>query len=350
LSPNNLSIPAGANQIEQLAGSVVIITGVGRSGKTLLGNLLGTCRNVEHLDEPWLPMLLPMLAGKGAIEETLAIDMFRSSVVELFNDRLLMRHVNFRPSDLSSIWRQKSPDEIISRLIGLYSREDVRQYAGENAPTLVLNLTDTLPFSRFFSKALPGCRIIHVLRDGVDVALAIADKGWLSDGELLSPNNALPYWQFHRSSNAQSYYFPWWLEADEAEMFLGFSDFERGLMYWRRLLDLSEKQGAGTESKELLVKFSDLMERPREVLRSLLEYLGSPESLSSREPLGLPETELTQAMLSKIIPEAEKELPTSPPSGLERSNLIAAREIYKRFDLPGRRLEKPLSESAPAAH
>ena len=339
MSSNRLSIPAGSNQIKQLTNSVVIITGAGRSGKTLVGNLLGSCHNVEHLDEPWLPMTLPVLAGQGALTHTLAIDMFRASVVELWYDRLLMRHVNFRPADLSSIWRQKGPEEIMSRLVGLYSREDVRRYANVNRPSLVLTLTNTLPYLDFFHEALPGCRIIHVVREGVDVAVAVARKGWLSDEELLDPKNAQPYRPYYRSQSSNVYYLPWWLEEGQEELFLGLSEFERGLLYWRRLMELLEDQAVGrTADSPLVVKLADVVDRPQETIQSLLESLGFTE------------TEFTHGLLSKVMQDEVEEPPAGLAQVLEPADLMAVREIYLRLGLPVSKLDRIVAGTAPQAH
>jgi len=169
-----LSFYSGSRQLSQLASTVVIVIGAGRSGKSLLGNIMGSCQHVEHIDEPWLPLVLPMLAGLGSIDEDLAVQMFQTSVTELLNDRILMRNANMRSSDMSSIWKQKSPEEIHSRLNDLHSREDVKQHGRDHQPTLVLNLPDTGPFSSLFKKAIPDCHIVHLLREGIDTALEVS--------------------------------------------------------------------------------------------------------------------------------------------------------------------------------
>jgi hypothetical protein len=199
----SLSFYSGGNQ---LSVPTVVITGVARSGKTLVGNLLGSCQNVEHIDEPWLLMMLPIMAGEGAMPEMLARQMFQTYAYELWNDRILMRHVNFRPSDLSSIWKQKTPEEIFTRLIGLYSRDDVRRYVSENRQTLILTLTDTVPYCDFFWKTLPKCKIVHIVREGLAVALEVKRKRWLSDDEIRRPSHAKPYRAYSESINSVTYH------------------------------------------------------------------------------------------------------------------------------------------------
>lgn len=330
-----LSFYSGANQISQLTSSVVIITGVGRSGKTLVGNALGTCHGVDHIDEPWFPMMLPILAGHGLIPEKLAIHMLQTSIGELSNDRILMRNVNFRPADLSSIWQQKTPQEIFTRLLGLYSRDDVRRYAHCKKASLVLTLTDTLPFWRFFCKALPGCQVIHVLRDGLDVAHDVAQKHWLSDDELLRPMNALPYREYSCPGNSSKYYLPFWVESGEEERYLSLSEYARGLYYWRRLMELSEFTDArqGYPQSPLVVKFQDVLNSPQETLSALIETLG------------MGKTELTEQHIARIVPKTNEEAAVELSGEEQRQELCAAREMYLKLNLPTQRIDNLLSSS-----
>lgn len=322
----DLSFHSGRNQ---LGVPVVIITGVARSGKTLVGNLLGSCQHVEHIDEPWLLMMLPILASEGLVSEPLAIQMFQTYVSELSYDRILMRHVNFRPADLSSIWRQKTPQEIVTRLIGLYSRDDVRQYVREKQPTLVLTLTDTLPFCTFFYKAFPDCRIVHVVRDGLDVALAVAEKRWLADEELTKPLHPNLYRAY--ISKGTTYYLPYWVEIGYEERFLGFSEYTRGLYYWRRLMQMALVLGEySVQTKSFrVVRFRDVLDRPREEISALIEFLG------------LIPTDLTEGLLAAIS-HCEKEVPNESLNNVDRRELDAVRMVYQELDMPTDKIDRLL--------
>ena len=65
---------------------IAIITGVCRSGKTLIGQILGSMNNVEYIDEPWFPIVVSLMQHYGSIEPEVAVDMFRAFTKELFND------------------------------------------------------------------------------------------------------------------------------------------------------------------------------------------------------------------------------------------------------------------------
>lgn len=271
------------NQYHMYAGMqhmnfrVAIITGVSRSGKTLLGQLLGSMRNVEHVDEPWLPMMLPVMQGKGLIDREVAKTLLQSFTEELFNDTILLRRANFRPLDRSSIWTCKGAQEIFPRLVNLHSRDDVRRYVRENDSVLLYNLAETIPFLSFLVEAFPHCKIIHVVRNGLDVALAAADKQWFSDAQLKNPLNNQVFKLYQSIDRSSKYHLPWWLQEEDTELFLSMGDFARGLCYWRSLLEQSQEQIAELKAAHPHiyheVKYEELVRSPVQILNNIATFL-----------------------------------------------------------------------------
>ena len=326
----DLAFYSGNNRVY---GSVVIITGSSRAGKSTVGNLLGSCREADFIDEPWPLVMLTILAGAGTLSEALAISMFQTYLVELWHDRILMRNANFRPADQSSIWRQKSPEEIGARLFNVHTREDVKAYTEDISRTLVVSLSDTLPYCRFFWKAIPECQILHVVRDGLDVALSLTRKGWYSDEELLHPLHSSPYRVYRRLSDDTLYHLPPWVELEQEERFLNLSEFARCLYCWRRTMETVDSAAEGEEQEwrqPRLVKSSELFDHPRETIMGLTDALG------------LTHTELTGGLLSKIYTEMPK-IPEELMSEIERDDLRALREIYLKFDMPTHSVDRALS-------
>ena len=307
----------------QSAESVVIITGVARSGKTTVGNILGSCRNVDHVEEPKPLIHLPILTNAGSMPESMALDMFHTYVYDLWHERILMRNVNFRPSDQSSIWKQKSPREIISRLIRMKSREDVKQYYYSKHPTLILTFTHLAPFYEFFWKALPGCRIIHVVRDCLKVAMDVTIKGWLSDEQLMNPIHASPYRKYMRQNDGVAFHLPYWVEYGHEESYLALTDFSRGIHYWRRLLEMTDNITKDSNNDHLLhlIKFADVLDRPHDTINQLTETLGYRQ------------TSLTARLISKVNRRKEVQVSNKVWTDVDERELIAARNMCCKFNL-----------------
>jgi hypothetical protein len=303
---------------------VVIITGVSRSGKTLLGQLLGSMQNVEHVDEPWLPIMLPVMQGKGLIDRKVAQTLLLSFTEELFNDTILLRRANFRPSDHSSIWACKGVQEIFSRLVNLYSRGDVRQYIRKNDPVLLYNLAETIPYLSFFVETFPQCKIVHVIRNGLDVALAAAEKQWFSDAQLKNPLNNQVFRAYQGSDESTQYYLPWWLQENDIELFLGMGDFARGLCYWRSLLEQSQEQIAELKAVRphiyREVRFEDLVQTPTQIANDIAAFLD------------LTPSERTVSLLSLIEDRTTFDLSNYPMAQVPEREMERAVKIGSAFN------------------
>jgi len=305
---------------------VVIISGVSRSGKTLLGRLLGSMHNVEHVDEPWFPMMLPVIQGKGLIDPDVATMLLQSFVEELFNDIVLLRTANFRPSDLSSIWEVKSAQEIFSRLVNLHSRDDVRRYVLEKRPILLCNLAEVMPYLSFLIDTFPNCKIIHVVRNGLDVAMAVSAKQWFSDEQLRNPLNNQVFRAYEHFEQSRKYYLPWWLPEEKAQLFLGMGDFARGLCYWCSLLEQSLHQirelrmSPSQQYRE--VKYEALVRNPDGVLEDLAAFLGVGPS------------EQTAALLAGLEDRSLQASPMYPLGQVSASEMECVTRMLSIFNYP----------------
>lgn len=273
------------SDLKSLKFRVAVITGVCRSGKTLFGNLLATAKYVEHTDEPWLPMNLPVTAGLKMIDSSLCREMFVSCTVELVNAMILLRQANFRKNDLSSIWKQKTKSEINHRLNDLYSRSDVRQFASQNNPLLLYNLAETIPHITFVTDIFDKCKVIHLIRKGLDVARETVDKKWFCDKQLLQPSNTLIYYGFKYKKKVWN--LPWWVDSGDERKFINYSDFERGIYYWCSLIEKSIKPIGNLVkgNRYMVVRFEDFLIKPAKVIDKAMAFLEIEKTLLTKKRL-----------------------------------------------------------------
>ncbi len=265
----NVLFRSGSNNFNS---PVVVITGACRSGKTLLGNLLATCPEVEYADEPWTGMVLPMAVDSGKIEKEFASSIFSAYFFELFCDLILLRRANFRRKDLSSIWTKKTAEEIDLRLNKLGTRGEVLTFLKSNNSTLLVTLSECAPFADFILAALNHAQMIHVVRNPFDVAWDVLEKKWFSDEQLLSPLNATLYSAI--TISRQTWYLPWWVNEGEEEFFVKLSDYERSLYYWCSLMDKGLEAFQSCESKEILVLYENLVSHTEHEFNRVISYLG----------------------------------------------------------------------------
>jgi len=269
-SPSSLSFSSAPMHYDFDAA---IVTGVCRSGKTTLCNLLATCKNVENADEPWTAKIIPLLTGLGLIDDVAGKQIFMSFITELMNDMILLRRANFRPGDLSSIWLQKNHIEIFNRLTELKTREDVKIFKDKNSPLLLLNLTEVMPFVDFFFNTVSDISMIHVVRNGRDVAYDALGKRWFSDHQLNKPRKALPYITYKH--NDLILQLPWWVSPGDEELFLSYSEYDRCIYYWCQNIQstLLNVNLSSNNSKFMTVRYEDIMSDSRETFHNVGAFL-----------------------------------------------------------------------------
>jgi hypothetical protein len=258
--------------------NICIITGACRSGKTTLGNLLATASNVENFEEPWTSMTLPIAAGLGLIEKGVAMDLFSAGISELINDAILLRYANFRPGDLSSIYRKKSAEEIFDRLTNLKSREDVAQYIEKNNPLFLLNLPEISPFIDFFEGSHVEPKIIIVVRSPGAVAADLVDKNWFSDEQLKKPKNQIYYRKILHCSG--EFYLPWWVKPNQDDFFLSLSELDRGAYYWCEMVGESLCSLARFNKPEnvSVVHYETIVSNPEKVFEKMASWFSFHET------------------------------------------------------------------------
>jgi hypothetical protein len=250
----------------------VVITGVCRSGKTTIGNILATCNEVEYVDEPVLVMQLPIVAKTEHIDKKFALSWMYTNVLELMNDTILLRNANFRPKDLSSIWNKKGADEIFERLININSRQEARELAAKNKSSLVLTLSQTMPFMDFITEAIPGVKVVHVVRNPFKVAADVVKKGWFSDQQLINPIMPDMYVNFNYKNSL--WYLPWWVDEGEYDYFIELSENERALYYWWSLISKGQIIMQKLNQQPIVVKYDDFLLNPYHQFELLSEKLG----------------------------------------------------------------------------
>ena len=139
----------------------------------------------------------------------------------------------------------------VARRVGLVG--SVR--AVEQTPELA-HLVDVLPL------AYPDARIVHIVRDGRDVACSLLDKPWLRPQQTRADDAGIAYGAHAR----------FWVEPDRRREFEEASDVRRAAWVWRSYVTAA--RSARSTVHEL--RYEDVAARPAEVAESLAAYLDAP--------------------------------------------------------------------------
>ena len=299
---------------EPLVRQVLFITGVNRSGTTLLGNLVGSFKNVEYDFEPWIFHCIPMMVASGQIPAFVAAEIFRGYFNETLTASILGRNFNFRPGDDTRIWRRLSQDEIHHRWSSVKDRRDVKKYAADHDSLFCLKVINFVPFFSLLWKNSPAIKFIEIVRHPLRVALSIQKKGWVNL-EKLQMLEGLPVKKKIRTKEGRDLFIPWWVQTRDNEYFLEMNELGRALYAWRVLTEMgnAEKGRLGISGNEsgryLEMKYEDLLRNPKSFLEKVAGFAGREITPHTQELINTIRTERLQEKIEfpfDSVPEQER--------------------------------------------
>ena len=218
----------------ELPYKFIFVTGACRSGKTTFSRIMGSMKNVEWIEEPYELSLLLKSIQLADIDDVQSNywrkELFQGICKELVNSTVLLRNGNFRPEDLSSIWRYKEGEEIFQRLVNICTRNQVQDFIRKNNSYFVIDIPGILGSASFIKYVCESIKIIHVVRNPYDVAEAIYQKHWYSDERVQHPESNNIFRKY--CENEIVYYVPWWCEEGREQDFILATEYERGILYW----------------------------------------------------------------------------------------------------------------------
>ncbi len=151
---------------------VIIITGAGRSGTTIMGQIVGSMAHTYYLFEPAiLKLLWPSNNG----------EYFRQVLFEDYFLPIIQGRGNPNKADWSYQGNYLTEDDIKTRQDVLGRRSDAMEYIGFEDPMFVIKLPEFQPYMEDARKVFPGCRFINVIRNGLDVVKSSIERGWYTD-------------------------------------------------------------------------------------------------------------------------------------------------------------------------
>ncbi len=319
-----------AHDLEQIADQIVILNGVTRSGTTITGKLCATLQNVEYEFEPWFVVHLPVIACEGLMEPETARKWMQKYVNELTITRLLGRSVNMRQTDDSRILNTISEEELHYRWNQLSDRKDAIAYAQRRKSILMMKITNFHSYQEFFLTSLKRCKIIHIVRNGLDVALSIMKKNWYGENRLRSPE----YFNLSKTvkdeKTGREYTVPFHIPAAEARNFHEATPFGKALLAWCVLMEKNEAGKSGQPfAHSLEIKFEDLFRDPEGTVSRLCSFIGTKPTL------------LTDKILKTLKREKLEQVRNYPLHEVDSSLLRRASAMMQKYQYPAPLAEIP---------
>jgi len=157
---------------------VVLVDGVGRSGKSMLGPIIASFENVEiERIEPIFERI-PVLDALGKISKDAAIQMLQMEVDFRLYESMIGRNTNFRFKDHSSVFNNPFKFEYFKRVFGKDGQVVVNKIL-EKKPIFQVMVHDTLgKLDVYFDAFKDKVFVLEMVRDPIDMIYSWYQRGW----------------------------------------------------------------------------------------------------------------------------------------------------------------------------
>ena len=160
-----------------LAGRIVFVNGTDRSGKMETANLVATFDNVEKHRMDNVFELVPKLWELGKISEDAAISFLRTEADIHLYENMLGRNLNIRLEDMTSVYRYPDPGKYFVRL-GMVEGDEAVARVKREKPVFQNTTHNSIGSLELFVKAFDDVRIVHCVRNPVDVVCDLFERGF----------------------------------------------------------------------------------------------------------------------------------------------------------------------------
>ena len=176
-------------QIKAKCAQAILITGMDRSGTTVVGNLLHSMEGVEYvLHPPLLTSLVPLIDQMDRKQFELLYETYLYE--EFLFNALAGRAVNCNLEDDSSIYKVKDNELVRRRLTRSLRKRDADQEI--EAATIAYKLTNITPVIPILQEYYPQTRVVLTTRNANDVLHSTIERQWFSDEMLRTQNLVWP--------------------------------------------------------------------------------------------------------------------------------------------------------------
>lgn len=162
---------------ERLVDNVLIIEGITRAGKFLMGNILDGFEGVEHYQYLGLLEHMPFLERLKFISSEAAKAIIQCQIDNNAYDLMVGRNINFRFDDKSSIYNSPRLKEYIERTLKEDGDVVVNSIKQQNSYFPYI-LHEAFPNIILFFDIYPDCKIVRVDRSPIDLVYSWYQRGW----------------------------------------------------------------------------------------------------------------------------------------------------------------------------
>lgn len=167
-----------------LKGRVLIISGVGRSGTTIIGKILGSCKNTHYFFEPAIMKYFTVLFNNEFLSNTFKEQLKELFLGTLFEDYILPavqgRNVNINQKDWTYFGNYQTKAQLLKRF-KLNRRLQALEHLEKTEPYFIFKCNEAQYLYDTYDYLFEDLKILHVNRKIEQVITSMMERGWYGD-------------------------------------------------------------------------------------------------------------------------------------------------------------------------
>lgn len=220
-----------SRQASTTAKQALVLTGSARSGTTIFGRLLASCKGVEYAFEP--PILLVLLASLGEMPLASWKLLYETYLYEeLLIGSLAGRYLNTNRIDDSCAYGYMSSEEVEQRLQRTFRKHDLEKQIHSSPIRLCFKLPDLLPRLDQLKALYPEATHIVMRRKAKPTLRSLLHKGWFGAGPAGDSSSRIYPFRIGLDQSKNQCHIPYWVAAPDQDWWLNASAEQRSLYYY----------------------------------------------------------------------------------------------------------------------
>lgn len=164
---------------DQILNDAIAVSGVPRSGTSIVTKLLASADKTEIAYEPPMAEILDFMAQNGTLSTVEINTLWKTYVSEHYVlEAALGRGLNIREGEYSSFLEYKSYSELSRRLEIRGGAFHAAEHVGRERPILAFKLVSNWDLLSALISESPSLRAVEVIRCPWQVTASISKKGW----------------------------------------------------------------------------------------------------------------------------------------------------------------------------
>jgi len=198
--------------VDDHLNDMIFVTGIPRSGTTILGKLVGSFNGVEYAFEPPFVTYINAKHRHGLLDSEAATELLKVYLhFDYFAEYVHGRKYNFRPSDDSYVLGMQTVPEVLAKWDRVTSMAEAMEAAPEY--TFSIKVPGVYHVLAVLFESLSNLRVVDIGRNLERVLASLYAKRWFFD-ENLGPD-ATGVWPFHDTDG--QYLVPYLVNEGDAD-------------------------------------------------------------------------------------------------------------------------------------